>query len=120
MTTMDATKVPLTLRLLGPWEARVHGAPLPHLRDRKGAWLLALLTLRPGHGAERAWLAGLLWPDSLHAQALANLRKSHHPPSVGTRICAGRSVRRRAPCVRPCPAGRSLRPGRWLPRHLVQ
>lgn len=76
MSTLDLNVAPLSLHLLGPMEVRLRGAPLPHLRTRKGAWLLALLALRPGHEAERAWLAGILWPDSPEPQALASLRKS--------------------------------------------
>jgi DNA-binding SARP family transcriptional activator len=76
MTTSDPSAAPLTLRFLGPVEVRVRDAPLPHLRTRKGAWLLALLTLRPDHQADRDWLAGTLWPDSFQFQALASLRMS--------------------------------------------
>jgi predicted ATPase/DNA-binding SARP family transcriptional activator len=65
---------PLTLRLFGPFEACVGGAPLPRLRARKGQWLLALLTLHAHRDVERAWLAGTLWPDSLEPQAFNNLR----------------------------------------------
>ena len=42
----------------GPFDARVRGEPLPHLRSRKGAWLLALLVLRAGRAVQRSWLAG--------------------------------------------------------------
>ncbi len=55
---------PLTIRLFGPFEASVHGQPLPRLRSRKGQWLLGLLTLCHGCELERAWLAGTLWPNS--------------------------------------------------------
>src|SRR5688500_15418380 len=65
----------LTLRLFGPFEARVNGAPLPRLRSRKGYALLALLTLRQGAEVERAWLAGLLWPERPTSQSLATLRR---------------------------------------------
>jgi predicted ATPase/DNA-binding SARP family transcriptional activator len=67
---------PLSLCLFGAFEARVHGAPLPHLRSRKGQWLLALLALHRGEPLDRAWLAGTLWPDSSEPQALHNLRMS--------------------------------------------
>jgi predicted ATPase/class 3 adenylate cyclase len=66
----------LCLRLFGPFEARVSGEPLPHLRTRKGQWLLALLTLRGGCEVERAWLAGTLWPDSSEELAAQSLRTS--------------------------------------------
>ena len=67
---------PLTLRLFGPFEARLHGQPLPRLRSRKGQWLLALLALRHGCEVSRAWLAGTLWPDSTEEAAYASLRNS--------------------------------------------
>src|SRR5262245_46843747 len=66
---------PLLLRLFGPFEAQLHGQPLPPLRTRKGAWLLALLALRPGREVDRAWLAGTLWPESAEPQALMSLRR---------------------------------------------
>src|SRR5262249_40415825 len=66
----------LVLRLFGPFEAHLHGRPLPRLRTRKGEWLLALLVLRHASDVERSQLAGLLWPDSPEPQALANLRLS--------------------------------------------
>ena len=70
----DPVTCRLTLRLFGPFEASVGETPLPRLRTRKGQWLLALLALRPGVEVERAWLAGVLWPDSSGAAALGNLR----------------------------------------------
>src|SRR5687768_17198872 len=76
MTVPDPTPVPLTLRLLGPFEAHINGAPLSRLRSRKGLWLLALLALRPGSELERDWLAGTLWPESTHAQGSHNLSMS--------------------------------------------
>src|SRR5207247_7683645 len=66
----------LSLRLFGTFEARVHGSPLPHVRTRRGEWLLALLALRAGQEVERGWLAWTLWPQSREAQALTNLRES--------------------------------------------
>ena len=65
---------PLIIRLFGPFEVRVQGRPLPQLRSRKGKWLLALLLLRNEKEVERTWLAGILWPDSMESQSLANLR----------------------------------------------
>jgi predicted ATPase/class 3 adenylate cyclase len=76
VTQSDRAGSPLAIRLFGPFEARWNGGPLPHLRSRKGQWLFALLALRAGQEVERAWLAGVLWPDSSEAQALANLRNS--------------------------------------------
>jgi predicted ATPase/DNA-binding SARP family transcriptional activator len=66
----------LQIALFGPFRACVNGQPLPRLRSRKGHWLLALLALRAGCSLDRAWLAGTLWPDSSHPQALANLRNT--------------------------------------------
>src|SRR5262245_26261055 len=66
---------PLTLRLLGPFEAQVEGQPLRHLRTRKGAWLLAILALRAGRQVERSWLETMLWSESPERQAAASLRK---------------------------------------------
>jgi DNA-binding SARP family transcriptional activator len=70
----DRASCPLTLRLFGPFEVCVGGAPLPRLRARKGQWLLALLTLHAHRDVERAWLAGTLWPASPEPQAFNNLR----------------------------------------------
>jgi predicted ATPase/DNA-binding SARP family transcriptional activator len=64
----------LVIRLFGAFEAQVNGTPLPHLRTRKDAWVLALLALRAGRPVDRAWLAGTLWPDG--ADPMASLRKS--------------------------------------------
>jgi DNA-binding SARP family transcriptional activator len=66
----------LRVNLFGPFEAQVNGRPLPHLRTRKGQWLLALLALRGGAEVERERLAGLLWPESPGSHGLANLRNS--------------------------------------------
>src|SRR5438270_10149138 len=74
MTVPDPTQRPLTLRLLGPFEARVNGAPLPRLRSRKGLWLLALLALRQGSEVARDWLAGTFWPESTDRLAAHSLR----------------------------------------------
>lgn len=66
---------PLSIQLYGPVEVRIHGAPLPRLRSRKGTLLLAHLALRAGTPVDRTWLAGMLWPDSIDSQARANLRQ---------------------------------------------
>ena len=66
----------LSIRLFGPFEASVNGTPLPRLRSLKGHWLLALLALHANQEIERAWLTGLLWPDSTERAAFANLRCS--------------------------------------------
>lgn len=64
------------IRMFGTFEVRVHETPLPALRTRKGAWLLALLILNYPRCVERKWLASTLWPDSDDTQALRNLRTS--------------------------------------------
>src|SRR5262249_55694430 len=64
------------IRVFGPFEVRLHGTPLPRLHSRKGVWLLALLALRHGAEAARAWLAGTLWPHSPESRAFSNLRKT--------------------------------------------
>src|SRR3954466_7419484 len=68
--------VPLEIRLLGPWDVRLHGRPLGPLRSRKGEWLLALLVLHRGRTIARDWLAGILWPGSPHAQGPYNPRRT--------------------------------------------
>jgi DNA-binding SARP family transcriptional activator len=73
-TGNDAAVPPLAVHLFGPFEARLHGAPLPRVRFRRGHWLLALLILRQGLEVERDWLAGTLWPRSPLSQGLASLR----------------------------------------------
>jgi predicted ATPase/class 3 adenylate cyclase len=75
-TMTDPASPLLTLRLFGPFDARLDGEPLPRLRSLKGQWLLALLILRHGVDVERSWLAGMLWPNSPESPALANLRNS--------------------------------------------
>jgi DNA-binding SARP family transcriptional activator len=75
MTTLDRHASLLTLRLFGPPDVRVNGAPLPRLRSRKVLSLLALLTLRHGSELRRSWLAGMLWPDTPTHLALATLRR---------------------------------------------
>src|SRR5690242_12962161 len=74
MTGSDCAAPPLAIRLFGPFEVRLNGAPMPRLRSRKVQWLLALLTLRHEAAVERAWLAGLLWPDAPESQAMVSLR----------------------------------------------
>lgn len=76
MPDADPATTGLRLRLFGPFEAWVDGAPLPHLRSRQGHRLLALLALRIGREVERSWLAGTLWPANDQAQAQRSLRTS--------------------------------------------
>src|SRR5437762_1655995 len=66
----------LKIRLFGAFDAQVSGDPLPRTRTRKEQWLLALLALRPEQTLDRRWLAGVLWPDTLEAGAMANLCRS--------------------------------------------
>jgi predicted ATPase/DNA-binding SARP family transcriptional activator len=75
MTLADRPTAPLLLHLFGPLTVRVNGAPLPALHARKQVAILALLTLRHGRPMERAWLAGLLWPENTESQGLATLRR---------------------------------------------
>ena len=66
----------LELRLFGPIEARVGSHPLPHLRSRKGLWLLALLALRGGRDVDRDWIAGTLWPDCEESHGRHSMRQT--------------------------------------------
>lgn len=66
----------LEIRLFGPMEVRVGGRPLPHLRSRKGLWLLALLALRAGRDVDRDYLVGMLWPDAPDRDGRRSLRQS--------------------------------------------
>src|SRR5947209_19794113 len=75
MTVPDPGSAPLAIALLGPFAVRVNGEPLSRLRWRKGEAILALLTLRHDRPVERAWLAGLLWPEAADSQGLATLRR---------------------------------------------
>lgn len=67
---------PLEVRLLGGFDVRVEGGPLPPLRSRREQWLLALLVLRQDRDTGRNWLATTLWPDNEEEKALFYLRKS--------------------------------------------
>src|SRR5262245_20070864 len=89
-----ATTSTLSLRLFGPFEARLGESPLPRLRSQKGEWLLALLALRGETGAHRSWLAGSLWPESEESRALYYLRRElsvlrQALGSEGIRLIAG-------------------------------
>ncbi len=66
----------LNIRLFGPMKVYLGGVALPHLRSRRGLWLLALLALRAGRSVERSWLAGTLWPDSTEENSLVSLRQT--------------------------------------------
>ncbi len=75
------------MRLLGPFQVRLQGVPLPPLRTRKGAWLLALLVLRRDRPVERTWLAETLWPESDHRASLKSLRESLYDLRKALRVC---------------------------------
>lgn len=66
----------LEIHLFGTFEVKVNGNPVPlHLlHSRHGQYLLALLTLEPGHSLTRAWLANTLWPDQTLEDARRSLR----------------------------------------------
>jgi len=66
----------LSLRLLGPLDARLGGQPLARPRSRTSLRLLAFLVLRSGRPLDRGWLAETLWPDSTEQQAHYNLRRN--------------------------------------------
>ena len=72
----DSCDATMHVKLLGPFDVRLDGHPLPPVRSRKGLWLLAQLALRQGREVDRTWLAGTLWPDSPDTQALASLRRT--------------------------------------------
>jgi DNA-binding SARP family transcriptional activator len=72
--TPDEAVTPFSIWLFGPFEVRLGGQPLPHLKFRKSQATLALLAIRQGREMERDCLAGLLWPDSAPSSALHSLR----------------------------------------------
>src|SRR5690348_16745086 len=76
MTASDDLTTGLSIKLLGPFDVRVQGRPLPKLRSRKGQWLLALLALRHDQQVARDWLLAALWPDNAPLQAASSLRQS--------------------------------------------
>jgi predicted ATPase/DNA-binding SARP family transcriptional activator/class 3 adenylate cyclase len=84
-TRPDGTAPSLSLRLFGPFEVLIYGAPLPPLRSRRAGWILALLALRhSAAGVDRGWLAETLWSDTDHPRAnlrtsLDNLRRALGP-----------------------------------------
>lgn len=72
----DSRDATMQIKLLGPFDVRLDGRPLPPVRSRKGLWLLAQLALRQGREVDRTWLAGTLWSESPDTQALASLRRT--------------------------------------------
>src|SRR5688572_12377688 len=75
MTVREPTITPLAISLFGPFAVHVNGVPLLRLRWRKGEVILALMILRHPRPVERAWLAGLLWPNCAQSRGLATLRR---------------------------------------------
>jgi DNA-binding SARP family transcriptional activator len=68
------------IRLLGGFRVEVDGRPIPDdaWRHRRGADLVKLLALAPGHRLHREEVMEFLWPDLSSAAAGANLRKAVH------------------------------------------
>ena len=76
MPTPESGDVPLTIDLFGPFSVQVEGKPLPHLRSRKGQWLLALLALaRLQILPALALGAGALVVSGYHRDILARLQR---------------------------------------------
>ena len=69
-----------TVSLLGGFEVRVDGNPVPPdaWRSRRAADLVKLLALEPGHELHREVVMDLLWPELGTEAAGANLRKAVH------------------------------------------
>jgi DNA-binding SARP family transcriptional activator len=65
----------LEVRLLGQFDLRLNGAPVP-LPSRPSQVLLAYLVLTGGTKHPRERLAGLIWPDSSGDNARKNLRQA--------------------------------------------
>ena len=93
---MAAETASLSIRLFGPFEARLNGRPLTELRLRSGEPLLAFFVLNHDRALRAAWLAETFWPDAAVVEgemerALASLRQSvHHlrsTPRAGERPC---------------------------------
>jgi DNA-binding SARP family transcriptional activator len=68
------------VRLLGGFGVEVDGRPVPAdaWRHRRGADLVKLLALSPGHRLHRDQVMEYLWPDLGAESAAANLRKAIH------------------------------------------
>ena len=67
---------PLSIRLLGEWDAKVEGKSLSVRLSRKEQGLLATLALHSEQETARDMLAVSFWPDSEESQAKFYLRKS--------------------------------------------
>src|SRR5919197_4012514 len=68
------------IRLLGDFAVEVAGRPVPSgaWRHRRGADLIKLLALSPGHRLHREQVMDILWPELSPEAAGANLRKAIH------------------------------------------
>lgn len=68
------------IRLLGGFDVQVADRVLPAgaWRHRRGAELIKLLALSPGHRLHREQVMDILWPDLPPEAAAANLRKATH------------------------------------------
>jgi DNA-binding SARP family transcriptional activator len=68
------------VRLLGGFHVEVDGTPVPAeaWRHRRGADLVKLLALQPGHALHRGQVMESLWPELNSEAAAANLRKAIH------------------------------------------
>jgi DNA-binding SARP family transcriptional activator len=66
----------LSLRLLGPFAAKLDGQPLHGFRSDKVRALLAYLAVESQRPWARATLADLLWPDFVERTAESNLRNA--------------------------------------------
>jgi DNA-binding SARP family transcriptional activator len=67
---------PLSLTLLGGFQARLNSSRALTLPTKKAQALLACLALRPGQAHARARLAGLFWGDTGEEQARNSLRQA--------------------------------------------
>ncbi len=64
----------LSLSLLGPFQVTLDGQPVTGFKSNKVRALLAYLAVEADQPHPREVLAGLLWPDWPHRDALSNLR----------------------------------------------
>ena len=70
----------LDVRMLGGFEVRVNGHPLPEgaFAQRRAADLVKILALAPGHRLSRDRVVELLWPRLAADAGTANLHKAAH------------------------------------------
>lgn len=66
----------LRLTLFGSFRAQLDSNPIQHFESDKVRALLTYLAVEAHAPQRREYLAYLLWPDSPHAKALANLRQA--------------------------------------------